>query len=215
MTTLSKKDPTGISSKPADLAQVTVLIDKSESMSPLAHEARQAIAHVLDEFKQKEGMTIAVRTFNEQMETLAEFGEPVPQLIHYAPRGMTALYAATAESILKSKADAELTPDLKTHHVLVIITDGDNTARGDALDEAQRQIDSIGVSATFLLLDFSDLGQAGRELGLNGIKIEHNPLAFRNAMKKVAQAIGQIADNVIRQLPPTTGLCLPPARGAK
>lgn len=212
MSKLAKKDPSGLANKPADIAQVTILIDKSESMQPLRDETRQAIAHVLEEFKSKEGMTIAVRTFNDNMSTIAEFGAPVPSIIPYNPSGFTALYDSVAKSIRLSKEDAALTPELKIHHVMIIITDGENTAKSDRLAEAQAELDAIGVQATFLLLDFSDNGNAGAHLGLKGVKIDHNPRAFRDAMKKVAQAIGQIADNVVRQLPVATGLCLPPAR---
>lgn len=240
MSKLAKKDADGLANKPADIAQVTVLIDRSGSMGPLKDEARQAIAHVIEEFKTKEGMTLAVRTFNDDMLTIAEFGQPVPSLVPYYPDGNTNLYGSLAEAIRKSKEDAALTPDLKTHHVMVIITDGEDTcddagrdlhssafdtfddyyrameeARakgGPKLKQAQVELDSIGVEATFLLLDFSPNGEAGAKLKLKGVKIDHNPAAFRDAMKKVAKAIGQIADNVVRQLPPTTGLCLPPAR---
>ena len=243
MSKLAKKDENGLSNKPADIAQVTILVDESGSMDSLAQEARLAIATVIQEFKDKhEGMPIAVRSFADKMRTIAEFGTDVPTVIPYRPDGNTALYRSVSEAIAKSKSEAKITPELKTHHVIVIITDGHDTedkhaiaatvshadypdyndwyaayekackVGGPQLKAAQQSLDSIGVDATFLLLDFSPGGDAGKRLNLKGVKIDHNPKAFRDAMKKVAEAIGQIAENVVKQLPPTTGLCLPPAR---
>jgi len=201
-------------SAPADIAQVTLLIDESASMDHLGPYVRDSIETVLGEFEGKEGAVIAIRSFAYNLKTISEFGEPVPNAVAYRPRGETALYASVAEAIQKSQDDAALTPEIKTHHVICVITDGYDTCGTDEhLRAAQRKIDEIDVDATFLLLDFSFGGNSGARLGLTGIHIKDNtPAAFKDAMAKLRQALGQIRENVIRQLPPATGLCLPPAR---
>lgn len=202
---------------PADIAQVTLLIDKSGSMRPVANEARAAIQQSIDEFAQREGMVLAIRLFDGELQTIAEFGTPQKNtsVLYQADGSETALYASIADVIELSEADAKLTPEIKIHHLVVVITDGQNSTDRDPLADLQRCQEAIkraDAHATFILLDFSGNIDAGAEIGLKGIPFSHNPNEFKKAMKKVLEAIGQVADNIVKQLPPDSGLCLPPAR---
>lgn len=203
-------------STPADVAQITLLVDRSGSMLGLQHYVRDSIETVIGEFQKKDGAILAVRVFDDVLETVCEFGSPVPPSIECHPRGCTDLYGSVAASILKSREDAALTPEIKTHHVIVVVTDGMDEAGGDrraALKEAQAQIDAVDVDATFLMVDFSWSGDAGLKLGLRGVHVrDKTPESFKEAMQKVRSALGQIADNVVKRLPPASNLCLPPAR---
>lgn len=201
---------------PADIAQVSLLIDRSGSMSGLEHYVRDSIETVIGEFQKRDGAVLAVRLFNDDLQTVSEFGSLAPAHIDYTTDGGTALYRSVAEAIQKSRDDATLTPELRTHHVIVVITDGHDQTYGDRvaeLAEAQRQIDAIDVESTFLMVDFSDNGRAGLKLGLRGVHVQdRTPEAFKDAMNRVRSALGQIADNVVKRLPPARNLCLPPAR---
>lgn len=201
---------------PADIAQVTLLVDRSGSMSGLENYVRDSIETVIGEFQAREGAVLAVRVFDDVLETVSEFGSPVPPSIECGPRGGTDLYGSVAKAIQQSRDDAALTPELRTHHVIVVVTDGHDQTFGDrraALAEAQAQIDAVDVDSTFLMVDFSYDGRAGLKLGLRGIHVQdHTPEAFRDAMNAVRKALGQIADNVVKRLPPASNLCLPPAR---
>lgn len=200
---------------PADMAQVTLLIDKSASMDVVEREARLAIDRTMKEFADRKGMVFSIRFFDSHVNTLADFGTDLKNTSVYyrADGGETYLYQSIMECIDLSEADARLTPEIKIHHVLVIITDGhDSKHMPDEITACKRKIKDFDVKATFIMLDFSGGKAVGDAIGLQGIPFSANPKEFKEAMDKVLKAIGQVADNIIKQLPPTTGLCLPPAR---
>lgn len=203
-----------LTKSPADVAQVTILVDRSGSMDPLTPDVRMAIDRTMREFLKRDGMVLAIRQFNSKLETIADFGQADHNTaVHYTPCGDTALFSAILDSIEMSRKDAALTPELKTHHVLVIITDGEDTmSTSEQMAACTAAIKEIDVEATFIVLDFSWNGNAGMPVGLQGIRFSNDPATFRKAIDKVCKAIGQIADNVVKQLPPDQNLCLPPAR---
>lgn len=206
--------------RPADIAQVTLLIDSSGSMAALHSEASVAIKRTMEEFATRKGMVFAIRQFDSNVETIADFGADLANTsVFYNPVGQeTALYRAIKSTIELSVEDAKLTPDIKVHHVVVAITDGRNETRGGDLEgmkdahECAAVIKKYDAKTTYILLDFSRLGNAGQAIGLKGIHFKNDPQEFKKAIDKVLEAIGQLADNVVKQLSPTAGLCLPPAR---
>lgn len=210
-----QKSSTNDPKKPADIAQVTLLIDSSNSMYPMAGAAQIAIQETIKEFATKQGMVFAIKKFDSHLSTIADFGSDLANTsVFYNPQGAeTNLYASIRESIEASMKDADLTPDIKVHHVLVIVTDGEDSRMDPAeIDACKKTIEASDAKTTYIMLDFSGMPAHTNHVGLKGIPFSHGAKEFRAAMAKVLKAIGQVADNVVKQLPPNNGLCLPPAR---
>lgn len=201
--------------KPADIAQVTLLIDSSQSMCPVAQAAQVAIQETIKEFATKDGMVFAIKKFDEDISTIADFGTDMSNTsVFYNPMGgVTNLYASIRKTIEASMVDADLTPDIKVHHVVVIVTDGADSFQDPAeIAACKKAIEDSDAKTTYIMLDFSGMPAHKNHVGLKGIPFSRNSKDFRAAMAKVLKAIGQVADNVVKQLPPNSGLCLPPAR---
>src|SRR5574340_126203 len=109
-----------------DLTDVTLVIDRSGSMSACVQEAEQGINHFIEEQKHGEGLLSLV-----QFDSFAEVvhrGVPIKDVPYYKlyPRGMTALLDAVGRAITDTGARLAAMPeqDRPGLVVFVIVTDG-------------------------------------------------------------------------------------------
>lgn len=199
--------------KPYDVAQCTILVDSSDSMHPFAHDVQRALGRIVADAAKADGTVVAIRQFARTMTTLSDFGASTTGLVPYYPEGRTRLFGSIGDAVEMSRRDAELTPELRTHHVVIVITDGyDNLSTEGEIEACRRSIAAVDVDATFVVLDFSGTGRVTDAVGLRAVPLQLNHASFKAAMDKVSAALGTIGSNIVNELPPATGLLLPPAR---
>jgi hypothetical protein len=206
--------PGALQKAPAELVQVTLLFDETGSMRRVEGAAQRSIDMVLADCRSKTGTVLAVRCFNDSLRTVCEFGEDADIQVNYFPNSThTPLYGSIAESIEMSIRDADLTPEIKTHHMFVIVTDGKSEGEDDAtLARARALMNRIDVNSTFILLDYSKLGNAGAKLGIESIRMTQTEANILEGCRRVIETVNQVSENVVRQLPPDTDLPLLPGK---
>lgn len=216
MSKITKKSSNKITKEPVDLVFTTILIDESSSMQGLERKVIQAV----DEIKKKIGgrpeVQISVHKFAKHRNKVIPFGTEglVNSLdsMAYRPNGGTRLFGSLLEAIKESREEAALVKSqlgMATHHLFAIITDGEDTDSNHLeVSECRDEIQRLDVSATWILLDFSHDGQAGEPVGLKGIPALAGN--FSEVMKSLIGDLEQVADNVMKRLPPDHGLKLLP-----
>lgn len=194
----------------ADIVQTTILVDRSSSMRWIWSATITALSELEKELGDN---LLSIRAFNSKDKMIKNFDLPTKDLTDISPEGMTNIYGSLLEAINHSKETAQITPELNVHHVFVVITDGySNTHSHDEYMKCQKAIADIDVEATFFLLDSTEEGNAGADLGFQSVGFQNTPESIKNAIEKVRDAINVIGDNVYNQLNPRANLCLPPAK---
>jgi hypothetical protein len=130
-----------------DSALITFVLDESGSMGAIAQSAREGFNEYLQEQIKGEGQTWwTLTTFNSRAWTRFAVipGEEVRPLgDDYSPNGMTALYDAVGNSLIKTRAFLDaLNPDNRPGDVIIVIlTDGmENASRTWGLHQVARLI---------------------------------------------------------------------------
>jgi len=162
-----------------DSALITFVLDESGSMEGIAQSAREGFNEYLQEQVKGEGQTWwTLTTFNSRAWTRFAVipGEEVRPLgDDYSPNGMTALYDAVGNSLIKTRAFLDsLKPDDRPGDVIIVIlTDGmENVSRTWDLRQVAR-----------LITDAEDDGWQFVFLGAN---LDSQVVARRMGMRKAA-----------------------------
>jgi len=162
-----------------DSALITFVLDESGSMGGIAQSAREGFNEYLQEQIKGEGQTWwTLTTFNSRAWTRFAVipGEEVRPLGNdYSPNGMTALYDAVGNSMIKTRAFLDsLNPDDRPQDVIIVIlTDGmENSSRTWNLHQVAR-----------LIADAEDDGWQFVFLGAN---LDSQAAAYDMGMRKAA-----------------------------
>ena len=162
-----------------DSALITFVLDESGSMGAIAQSARSGFNEYLQEQIKGEGQTWwTLTTFNSRAWTRFAVipGEEVRPLgDDYSPSGMTALYDAVGNSMIKTRAFLDsLDPDDRPEDVIIVIlTDG--------MENSSRQWDLRQVAR--LTADAEDDGWQFVFLGAN---LDSQAVAHNMGMRKGA-----------------------------
>lgn len=154
-----------------DYTHLTLIVDRSGSMSPLAAEAQAGIATLLDDQHSLPGrLTVTLVEFDDQIDTVARMSsERVGYVLE--PRGMTALLDAVGGEIHRTGADLAALDewDRPGRVLIVVVTDGQENSSHEydlgtvrALVEHQREV----YSWQFQFLGADDAAWQGHGLGM-------------------------------------------------
>lgn len=155
---------------------ITILLDRSGSMTSAAPDVRGGIATFIDEQKKVPGdCTISINQFDGEFQTDYNFAniQDVESNIKFEPRGYTALYDGIGRAINQTGARLdELNESEKPEKVIfVIFTDGaENASRefsyNDIKELVTKQTETYSWSFTFLGANI-DAMATGSSLGFS------------------------------------------------
>lgn len=201
-----------LAKEPCDIAQVTVLLDKSDSMGSIWRSAKEATTQLIDDVSRISGVLFSIKTFNDKSQTISGFYDSKNSVGFGSPEGMTALFDSMYHALTESIQEEDVTSELKIHHVIIAITDGDSNADQIPIDQVKAFFERHDAKSTIILIDGSYGQKAGAPLGLNSIPFEASSIGIRKVMAEIGKCIAQIERNILERKSPNSGLCLPPAR---
>lgn len=201
-----------------EVVQVTVLADASTSMRNLWPTVLQGVENLVKTASKYTRTMLRVESFNMPGHgiTMRDFYDPpgtatMPQ--HTS--GDTFLWGTMLHAAQSSVAMAMLTPEVKTHHVIVVFTDGGDTYESESANypaQLARFIADHSHDVTWFFIDMSGGVHKKNTFGFKTIPVTAAAESLQVALKEVTKVIGQIEDNVQKKLPITSGLSLPPAK---
>ena len=180
-----------------DAIDITILLDKSGSMSTIADDTRKSVvSYIRDRVKDLIPATITLRQFNTTWSDTFE-ARPASEITeewHYQPLGGTALFDALQRSIADTGARLRKLPEsMRPKKVLfVVVTDGEeNSSYTTSLEQVKAAIthqqDKYNWQFIFLGVGI-DAFKGGMNLGFNpyatysvGHNIRGTQLAFASA----------------------------------
>ena len=155
----------------ADYTHLTLVVDRSGSMSSVQDEAQGGInALIADQFALAGKLTVTLSQFDNAFDTVRRMGDS-PFTFSLEPRGMTALLDAVGMELVRTGEDLEALPeeDRPGRVVLVVVTDGQENASHEYTLDAVRsmlavQREQYGWEVRFLGAD--DAAWQGQALGV-------------------------------------------------
>lgn len=168
-----------------DLTDITVVLDRSGSMSTVVNDTKGGFDHFVDDQKKAPGQAnLTLVQFDTEYEFVHK-GKPIAEIpgLTFEPRGSTALLDAIGRAINETGERLKATPeaDRPGKVVFVIITDGEENAskefKKDKINEMiKHQRDAYKWEFVFLGAN-QDAIQAGADLGValaNSMTYAHN-----------------------------------------
>jgi uncharacterized protein YegL len=153
-----------------DYTDITILLDKSSSMSGCWGETLQGLNKFISEQKEVNGkLSISIHTFDTRRETLlaAKDIKTVGTITDCKPDGMTALNDALCDTIDEVGSRLAITPEIErpTKVMFVILTDGgENSSRRrsklDVKNRIQHQQTKYSWDFIFLGADYNATEEA-------------------------------------------------------
>lgn len=184
----------------AHLTDITLLIDRSGSMSSIKAEANGAVNHFIESQKDGDGqVNISIYQFDNLLEKVC-VGKPISEAPQFEifPRGMTALYDAMGKVMIKTgQRLADMAESDRPGLVIVVImTDG---LENNSVEFTQAQIaEMVKHQEEKYSWKFTYLG-ANQDAILEAGKVGLSPLAAATyAPSKIKVAMQNTGHKVLR-----------------
>jgi hypothetical protein len=154
-----------------DYTHLTLVVDRSGSMSSVQEEAQGGInALIAEQFALPGKLTVTLSQFDDAFDTVARMSER-PFAFELEPRGMTALLDAVGMEVVRTGEDLAALPEEERpgRVLLVVVTDGhENSSHEYALDRVRSMLavqrEEFGWEVRFLGAD--DAAWQGEALGV-------------------------------------------------
>ncbi len=180
-----------------DYTHLTLVVDRSGSMSSIRTDAEGGIKTLLTEQFAEDGkLTVTLVDFDETSNTVTRFSD-APIEYHLQPRGCTALFDAVGSEIIRTGQDlAALPEDQRPDQVLfVVVTDGqENSSREFPIERVRELIaqQRDQYKWVFQFLGADESAWQGQEMGMQSARFSHDSkgqsaayLALNDSMKRI------------------------------
>jgi hypothetical protein len=187
---------------------LTLVVDRSGSMSSMAREASQGIERLIhSQFAEPGQFSVTLLEFDTDFNTQCRLAD-TPIGYHLVPRGSTALFDAVGLEIVSTGQDlANLKEDERPEKVLfVIVTDGmENSSREYTLIKLREMIkhQKEAYAWDFQFIGANEAAWQGEELGIKTSRNAGTAKGFETTYKMVDEAI-----KVTRTEKPSEGIVL-------
>lgn len=169
---------------------VTLVVDRSGSMSNLAADMTGGINTLLDEqFKEDGEISVTLVEFDDHDQEVRRMSRENFEY-RLVPRGSTALLDTVGREIVRTGEDLNRLPesDRPARVLFVVVTDGHENASVEYNLEAVRSLISTQTSTygwTFSFLGAEDSAWQGRDLGVRSASFSRSGAATNRSMRQM------------------------------